>query len=138
MQQGGRQRRASHSQFGQDCGDRERMGDVRLSGSTPLIFVQQLGGLVGTFDEPQVCPGVVLLDRPKQRFQLGIARATTDGNTSQSITQSGDLLRRSLNRADWVEDVRLGLIRFVSHVTSRGKRPRPPPRSGQSLGVRPV
>ncbi len=54
VQQGGDQRGGVHAELGQDVGDGQRVGDVRVAGAAQLVGVPLLGHLVGALQQRQV------------------------------------------------------------------------------------
>ena len=54
VQQRGDQRGGVHAEVGQDVGDGQRVGDVRVAGAAQLVGVPLLGHLVGPLQQRQV------------------------------------------------------------------------------------
>ncbi len=78
VQQARHQRGRVHAQLGEDGGDRERVGDVRVAALALLAAVPALGDLVGPLDLAQrggLDLGVVGADGAQQRFEDRVVRA---------------------------------------------------------------
>ena len=77
VQQRGGQGRGVHAEIGEDAGDGQRMGDVRIAGAPHLALVGLLGELVGPLDQADFGLGM-----GGAQARAGSARrrpATTDG-----------------------------------------------------------
>jgi hypothetical protein len=69
VQQRRDQRDGVHAELGEDRGDRERVGDVRVAGAAPLIAVHLLGHVVGPLQQREVGLGVQLAVHRRQRLE---------------------------------------------------------------------
>ena len=69
VQQCGDQRGGVHAELGQDVGDRERMGDVRVAGAAQLVGVPLFGDLVRPLQQRQVGLREALLVHGDQRLE---------------------------------------------------------------------
>ena len=96
VQQRGDQRGGVHAEFGEDVRDRQRMGDVGVTGAAELVGVAQLGDLVGALQDRQVGLRVDLAVHRDQRFEDRV-----DALRCDVIRRA----RRARTRRDALEDV---------------------------------
>ena len=109
VQQRGDERRGVHAQLGQDRGDGERMGDVRIAGLALLPRVLGLGHLVRAHQQPEVRLRVQRTVHARQRLQhgrhrrdalrrhaAGDARSYPAGGGGAHAFRTGDRRRRGL------------------------------------------
>jgi hypothetical protein len=82
VQQGGHQGGGIHAQFGQDVGDRQRMGDVGVTGAPQLVGVLGLGDVVGALQDRQVGLRVDLAVHRHQGLEHRVERAALRGHAA--------------------------------------------------------
>jgi hypothetical protein len=127
VQQRGHQSCGVHAQFGQDVGDRERVGDVGITGMPQLSGVPFVGDLKGAAEHRQVRLGIDLPVHRHQRLEHGIEGAALGGHPTG---QPGpDPTRRAAARLQGLDRLGFGrlvnglrralFVRHVGHLRSR-------------------
>jgi hypothetical protein len=104
VQQRGHQRDRVHAQLGQDRRDRERVGDVRVTGAAPLVPVHLLGDVVGPLQQRQVGLRMQLAMHRRERLEhLLDRRGTLRGDpASQARADPPRCRRLPRNSLRWV------------------------------------
>ncbi len=99
MQQGGADRLVVHAQLGQDRGDGERVGDVRVAALAGLAAVHLRGHLVGALDQPHVGLRMSPADGLDQGLEHRVNAATTLGAEPRQAAPNARAGRRPVPHA---------------------------------------